>query len=267
MCWTEFLVPAPYGQGRGTIWAWPSFLENGLITDEQCRANTIPPVMALQGHSAPLGITFYSWQAPEERPATCPPNAGFPKYMDGYAFIAYHGSWNREIPTGYKVVYVEMDEFGNPLDDQPYDLLTHEPPNAPWEDGFRPVDVSFDSCGRLLISSDGSKDNNDIYQGSRIVRIESTSQAFLNTTAPTNSSASSSPLSLSASPSPTYLVASPPTVAPTETEAVAKTESSAAGDELKSSSSSLESKAWKGALLERSSAIVGVLCGLWAYFS
>lgn len=31
------------------------------------------------------------------------------------------------------------------------DLVKHQPPDAKWEDGFRPVDVAFDECGRLLV--------------------------------------------------------------------------------------------------------------------
>ena len=52
MCWTEFQEPEPHGLGAGTVWAWPSFLDDGDVTDEECRATTVPPVMALQGHSA-----------------------------------------------------------------------------------------------------------------------------------------------------------------------------------------------------------------------
>jgi len=81
--------------------------------------------------------------------------------------IAFHGSWNREIPTGYKVVYVAIDELGNKLG-EPVDLLAHIPPDARWDDGFRPVDVDFDECGRLLVSSDGSGG-----RGAKIVRMES----------------------------------------------------------------------------------------------
>lgn len=160
-------MPEPHGLGAGTVWAWPSFLDDGDVTDEECRATTVPPVMALQGHSAPLGITFYRWKAPEELAEECPPGAAFPREMDGYAFIAYHGSWNRDVPTGYKVVYVEMDENGEPTNSEPRDLLMHQPPNAQWNSGFRPVDVDFDECGRLLVSSDGSNS-----RGSGIVRLE-----------------------------------------------------------------------------------------------
>ena len=155
--------------GAGTIWAWPSFLSDGEASEEECRANTIPPVMSLQGHSAPLGITFYRWKDPKDQPAECPSNVAFPREMDGYAFIAYHGSWNRDVPTGYKVVYVEMDANGEPSGTGALDLLAHQPPNAQWDNGFRPVDVDFDDCGRLLVSSDGTRTS---YRGSGIIRME-----------------------------------------------------------------------------------------------
>ena len=149
------------------------------ITDEICRSNYMPPALAMQGHSAPLGITFYDYQAsrnshPEDQDVQYPACTGiepFPQEMDGYAFIAYHGSWNRDIPTGYKVVYVPMDADGNVkyTNQDPIDLLAHEggSDNAQWEDGFRPVDVVFDDCGRLLVTSDGTQG-----RGSKIVRIE-----------------------------------------------------------------------------------------------
>jgi glucose/arabinose dehydrogenase len=127
--------------------------------------------MALQAHSAPLGITFYHWKDPENMPGECPPGVAFPREMDGFAFMAYHGSWNRRVPTGYKVVYVAMDEDGNPIGESPTDLLAHVPPDAKWESGFRPVDVDFDACGRLLVTSDGTRDEPK-FKGSMVVRIE-----------------------------------------------------------------------------------------------
>lgn len=177
-CWTEYFLPAnvTHGRGRGSVWAWPGSFDINY-TDAQCQTDFVPPKLAMQAHSAPLGITFYNWKPDSERPVNC--TGGFPQEMDGYAFIAFHGSWDRTIPTGYKVVYVPMNAEGNVtslpgqnLTDVPIDLLAHVPPNAQWESGFRPVDVDFDPCGRLVVTSDGSGST-----GSMVIRIESTATA------------------------------------------------------------------------------------------
>lgn len=160
-CWSEFSLPAGVGNGVGTVWAWPSTMNT--ITDAQCRANYMPSALSMQAHSAPLGITFYQWKA--VRPSGC--KGAFPSSMNGYAFISSHGSWNSAIPVGYKVSYVKMDATGNvPAGTVAEDLLKHQPPNAKWPDGFRPVDVSFDTCGRLIVTSDGSNGS-----GMKVVRI------------------------------------------------------------------------------------------------
>jgi glucose/arabinose dehydrogenase len=96
------------------------------------------PVIEMQAHSAPLGLTFYS----AER---------FPEAYKGDLFIAFHGSWNRTVPTGYKVVRVPMED-GEPGSVEDF--------AAGWlrEDGSRwgrPVDVLTGPDGSLLISDDG----------------------------------------------------------------------------------------------------------------
>jgi glucose/arabinose dehydrogenase len=165
-CWSEYDLPNT-GLGRGTQWAWPSFLGvtlNGTeINDEYCRNKTLPSELSMQAHSAPLGITFYNYT--DEVPDGC--DGAFPKEMDGYAFIAFHGSWNRDVPTGYKVVYVPMNEQGRvPQEEEARDLLYSEGDAATWSSGFRPVDVDFDACGRLIVTSDGTSG-----VGSEIVRV------------------------------------------------------------------------------------------------
>lgn len=174
-CWREYNLPL--GKGRGTAWAWPNASEvSKNVSDEECRSNYDIPVLAMQAHSAPLGITFYQYT--EDRPAECDGVSPFPRAMDGYAFITFHGSWNRDVPTGYKVVYVPVTEDGTGfvggIGADPIDLLAHDGAFANWPDGFRPVDVSFDDCGRLLVSSDGSRDEDRNYQGHKIIRIEGT---------------------------------------------------------------------------------------------
>jgi glucose/arabinose dehydrogenase len=176
-CWREFDMLL--GKGRGTAWAWPDPFGNVLsksVSDEQCRTDYDKPVLALQGHSAPLGLTFYRYNA--TRPAQCNGVTPFPPEMNGFAFVAYHGSWNRPVPTGFKVVYFPLTKDGTGVEGgigaTPQDLLFHDGATDKWSDGFRPVDVSFDVCGRLLVTSDGSRSLAGNFEGDKIVRIEAT---------------------------------------------------------------------------------------------
>ncbi len=107
------------------------------------------PVLEYQAHSAPLGMTFYT-------------GAAFPKkYQRGF-FICFHGSWNRSIPTGYKVVFVPLKG----------DRPSGKPRNFLW--GFlqgaehigRPVDVLTGPKGELFVSDDhGGRIFKVIYTG------------------------------------------------------------------------------------------------------
>jgi glucose/arabinose dehydrogenase len=195
-CWTEYDLGSK-GLGRGTAWVWPDFLYEG-ITDQQCREERVPSELAMQAHSAPLGVVFYNHTS--KRPDGC--TGGFPASMDGYAFIAFHGSWNRDIPTGYKVVYVPMNADGRVNASEPSDLLRRASSAAQWDSGFRPVDVDFDDCGRLLLTSDGTKG-----KGSMVVRVAydldgasgaccGDTSASLNNTIPSAGSASSTQMAL-----------------------------------------------------------------------
>jgi glucose/arabinose dehydrogenase len=103
---------------------------------------TVPDVL-IQAHSAPLGMTFYTGSGP----------AAFPVDYQGDAFVALHGSWNRSLRTGYKVVRIHLR---NGVPDGGYaDFLT----------GFviddahvwgRPVGVTVAHDGALLVSEDGN---------------------------------------------------------------------------------------------------------------
>lgn len=92
----------------------------------------------LQAHSAPLGIVFYN--------ATL-----FPTQYRGGAFVAFHGSWDRVPPTGYKVVYVTFSG-GNPTGYADF--------VSGWLSGGsvsgRPVGLAVASDGELYISDDSN---------------------------------------------------------------------------------------------------------------
>jgi glucose/arabinose dehydrogenase len=186
-CWTEFGLPQGVGKGPGTRWAWPTFLAAKTMTDELCQdvSRFVPPTVAMQAHSAPLGLTFYNYaeMLASPRPAYCQNVIPFPASMDGHVFIAFHGSWNRQVPTGYKVVTIAMDPVsGLPVANdlkntkQVVDFFAHQAPNARWNDGLRPVDVTFDACGRLYMTSDGSQVGS-AFVGSKILRFEYTGES------------------------------------------------------------------------------------------
>lgn len=79
------------------FYGWPQCYMPGQRNPEYpaAKCDTVePPTITFQAHSAPLGITFYTGTA-------------FPG-SQGDAFVAFHGSWNRRVPTGAKVVRVKV---------------------------------------------------------------------------------------------------------------------------------------------------------------
>jgi hypothetical protein len=74
----------------------------------------------------------------------------FPEAYRNDAFVAQHGSWNRTIPDGYRVVRVKFDRQGR--------ALSHERFAEGWlvkgKAWGRPVDVKELADGSLLVSDD-----------------------------------------------------------------------------------------------------------------
>ncbi|KAI0191637.1 soluble quino protein glucose dehydrogenase [Astrocystis sublimbata] len=114
--------------------------------DDTCSHISVAPMLSFQAHSAPLGCRF---------------DAHF-----NNLFVAFHGSWDRQPPTGYKVVAVP---FAQGRDG------SFAPEAASWSlrgsiDVFypqdeaqcsssnciRPVGLVFDGKGRLYVTSDTS---------------------------------------------------------------------------------------------------------------
>jgi glucose/arabinose dehydrogenase len=105
--------------------------------EDSCEAVTAP-VVEMQAHSAPLGLAFYTGQQ-------------FPPEYHGGLFVAFHGSWNRSVPTGYKVVYIPMkDGVPGAVSDFAVGWLRENGSNR-----GRPVDVVTGADGSLFVSDDG----------------------------------------------------------------------------------------------------------------
>lgn len=94
----------------------------------------------IQAHSAPLGLTFLQ-------------NTLFPEAYRNGAAIALHGSWNRQVPTGYSIFYFPWQ---NSAAGEGVDLVSGWLNAGTQEVWGRPVDVAVDLTGNMLISDDYS---------------------------------------------------------------------------------------------------------------
>jgi glucose/arabinose dehydrogenase len=110
--------------------------------DDRCK-NVIEPKVQMQAHSAPLGLAFYE-------------GTSFPAEYRNNIFVAFHGSWNRSVPTGYKVVRVKLDDKGEPVGGAE-DFITGwlapgETKKGRWMG--RPVGIVFGGDGAMYLSDD-----------------------------------------------------------------------------------------------------------------
>ncbi len=129
---------------EGGFYGWP-YSYYGQHVDERVQpqnaemvASAIKPDYALGPHTASLGLTFYE-------------GALLPQAYRGGAFIGQHGSWNRDPPSGYKVIYVPFAN-GKPSG-KAQDVLTGFL-DAEGKAQGRPVGVAVDKPGALLVADD-----------------------------------------------------------------------------------------------------------------
>ena len=94
------------------------------------------PRVEMYAHTAPLGMRFYT-------------GSSFPEKYRNAVFVAQHGSWNRSVPIGYRVMVGYIKDG----------IVTGW---EPFVEGFldgrdklgRPVDVCVQADGSLLVSDD-----------------------------------------------------------------------------------------------------------------
>ncbi len=117
------------------------FDKNTYIRNPCMEPFETPSVIDLQAHSAPLGLSFI----PEE---------GWPHDYWYNLIVAYHGSWNRSTPTGYKLARIKLDAEGKYLGTE--DFATGWLGNASGAEGAigRPADVLVQPGGTMYVSDD-----------------------------------------------------------------------------------------------------------------
>lgn len=127
---------------QGAFYGWP-YAYWGQNADRRVQPfdeakvrQTVRPDYSLASHTAPLGLAFS--------------NASMlARFAEG-AFVGMHGSWNREVPIGYKVVFVPF-RGGRPAG-APIDFVTGF--QADGKTFGRPVGVTVDPRGALIVADD-----------------------------------------------------------------------------------------------------------------
>lgn len=132
---------------KGGNYGWPTcygknihdteFDQNTYIRNPCMEPFETPSHIDIPAHSAPLGLAFI-------------PNSWPAEYHDDL-LVVYHGSWNRSVPTGYKIVRMKLDVNG--MYESTTDFITG------WLDTDqkalgRPVAILFDANGIAYISDD-----------------------------------------------------------------------------------------------------------------
>jgi len=101
---------------------------------------TIVPDVNLGSHTASLGLVFYTAHS-------------FPEKYQGGVFLAQHGSWNRSVLAGYKVIFIPFAN-GKPSGESE-DFLTGFIANLEKNEVHgRPVGITVMHDGSLLVADD-----------------------------------------------------------------------------------------------------------------
>ena len=127
------------GQNFGFPWYGGGHTRTVEYKDQTPPADVVFPVVEETAHAADLGLMVYSGKM-------------FPKEYQGAIFSAQHGSWNRTVPVGARVMVTKIDGDGKAPDG-----------SKPFAEGWldedqeytgRPVDVEQMHDGSLLVSDD-----------------------------------------------------------------------------------------------------------------
>jgi glucose/arabinose dehydrogenase len=132
---------------RDAFYGWPfSYIGQNVDPRRGERLDLVKkavvPSVLIQAHSAPITIAFYD-------------GTMFPAQYRGGAFVTLHGSWNRALRTGYKVVHLPFRN-GKPAGGYDDFLLGWAPDPKERTVWGRPAGLLVLRDGSLLVSDDGA---------------------------------------------------------------------------------------------------------------
>jgi glucose/arabinose dehydrogenase len=126
------------GQDFGFPWYGGGKTRTNEYKADTPPANVVFPEVEQEAHAADLGLVFYT-------------GSMFPKKYQGAIFSTQHGSWNRTVPVGARVMVTYLRDDGHVAGKS-------EPFAEGWNDnGYylgRPVDVAQLHDGSLVVSDD-----------------------------------------------------------------------------------------------------------------
>jgi glucose/arabinose dehydrogenase len=129
---------ASSGQDFGFPWYGGGKIRTNEYKNDTPPANVVFPEVEQAAHAADLGLVFYTGNM-------------FPKKYQGAIFSTQHGSWNRTVPVGARLMVTFLKEDGRAAGKS-------EPFAEGWNDnGYylgRPVDVAQLADGSLIVSDD-----------------------------------------------------------------------------------------------------------------
>ncbi|KAG9230707.1 hypothetical protein BJ875DRAFT_471416 [Amylocarpus encephaloides] len=126
--------------GTLTVGSQFALEQNSTVNDAFCNEERVAPRLTFQAHTAPLDIVFQ-------------PNGS-------EAYVSFHGSWNRDDPSGYTISSIPFSK-GSPTapanSSNSSRVIMANPENSRCPNAcFRPVGLALDGAGRIFFTSDST---------------------------------------------------------------------------------------------------------------
>jgi glucose/arabinose dehydrogenase len=126
------------GENFGFPWYGGGSVRTVEYKDSEPPADAVPPAVETIAHAADLGLVFYTGKQ-------------FPEKYRGGIFTAQHGSWNRTVPAGARVLFTPINSDGSAGQQE---VFAEGWLNSDGEYIGRPVGLALLHDGSLLVSDD-----------------------------------------------------------------------------------------------------------------